>query len=201
MSLYAVDPVPLKEFVAAFEQARRAPNLWPGFLQELGRFREPSAHFSVNSAQNLAAPEELEEQMVATALPSMAMQALVSKLFARWTARVSVGLGDRDFFGYPYRVPKERPEISTSLEWRHVVDTLLCPGRIPSEFSFLSADPDNSVACCMSPTEVADLLRLERQERLIENGIILYGRDAESFLGLLNIAASQRCMIWHYEQR
>ena len=202
MSLFAISPQPLREFVAAFERACTKPEEWSAFLTMLGDIREPWSqdHFSPYVGQVLSAPEELEERMVPTAIPSPTMHGLVLKMYARWTAVVGVGLGESDFFGYPYRVPEERPEIASSPEWRYVVDKLLTPGRIPGEFPFLKANPDNSVACCMDATEVRELLRLEREERLIEKGVILRGGDSDSLLGVLHLAAAHRYMVWHYEE-
>ena len=213
MSVYALSPILLNDFVSAFDTACQSPDGWKLFLSVLGRVNPPGVarrfrppilnpalrHLRQPVIQSLAAAEEIGEPLVDDAIPSPQAHARILQLFARWTARAEISPNETNLFLQAHTLVQDRPQLTASREWRFICDRFLKPGRIPLEFPFLKADPDNSTASCMAIEEVVEFIALEREERLLESGLLGLGSDSQALLGMLHLGASERCMVWHYE--
>ena len=96
---------------------------------------------------------------------------------------------------------RDHPELglARSAEWDLLRNRLFAPDYLPEEFPFLAGDPDNSSAACLTPQDAREIVDQEKQEHLLERGVIGYGSDGLAILGLLQLAAAQGWYVWFHE--
>ena len=202
MTFYAIEPQLLRRFRDAVESAARSLEQWTPFRDELARYcRPPRVSFNRGNPFSILDPNDGGVDLKADQLPTAAEKNALFKVFAMRYPACQFRPNESKLFYKATVLEQEQPDLHLpdSREWNLLRSRLFHPEYLPDEFPFLGGNRDNSTASCLTTDEVREVLALEKEERLLDRGIVGLHTDSQSILGVFLLAAANRWYVWYHE--